>query len=157
MRIQDYVAEQMERMAESLAHFIGTTRADRLDWQPPAEEGGQTRSALQQVGECVVVNRYMAQLMRGEETPTAPSYEFAFASTEEAQRLLLESAMELADAIRGLSDADLDRDFKHPRGIIQGRNLIIMPLRNMAYHGGQINFIQTLYGDSEFHVPPKWR
>ena len=25
---------------------------------------------------------------------------------------------------------------------------------NMYYHFGQINFIQTLYGDTAFHLPP---
>ena len=38
-----------------------------------------------------------------------------------------------------------------------GENVIVMCLRNMAYHAGQTNFIQILYGDTEFHVPPTWR
>ncbi len=157
MRIQDYVADQTERVAESLAFFLDSTIAERRDWKPTAENGEATRSALQQIGECVVVNGYMAKLIRGDEVAPGLSYDLTFASTEEAQTLLLESAKELAQAIRTLPDADLERDFRHPRAVIRGSNLILMPMRNMAYHAGQINFIQTLYGDSEFHVPPTWR
>jgi len=56
-----------------------------------------------------------------------------------------------------MSEADLSRVFEHPRGQMSGENVIIMCLRNMAYHAGQANFIQILYGDTEFHVPPTWR
>ena len=39
---------------------------------------------------------------------------------------------------------------------MKGITLIEMPYRNMAYHCGQLNFIQTIYGDKEFHLPPTW-
>ena len=35
-----------------------------------------------------------------------------------------------------------------------GEVLIDIPTRNMAYHGGQINFLQLLLGDKESHIPP---
>ena len=35
-----------------------------------------------------------------------------------------------------------------------GEVLIDMPYRNMTYHGGQINLIQLLLGDKEFHMAP---
>lgn len=157
MKVQDYVAEQTERVADSLAHFIDSTLPERRDWQPPVEGEGQTRSALQQVGECVALNEVVAKLFRGEEIPAGFPVDRTFASSEEAKELLRAGAKELADAIRALTDEDLEREFKHPRAIILGKNLILMPLRNMTYHSGQINLIQMLYGDSQFHVPPKWR
>jgi len=138
--------------------FFGTTQEEKREWQPSfGSDATTTRSALQQVGECVVVNGYMAKLIRGEELTPVGSYEMGFASVEEAKTLLLESANALAEAIRTLPDANLEGVYQHPRGQILGKNVIIMPLRNMAYHAGQINFIQTLYGDTEFHVPPTWR
>ena len=66
-------------------------------------------------------------------------------------------AEELAAAIRGLTEEDLERTYPHPRGPRLGANLILICYRNMAYHAGQINYIQTLYGDQEFHVPANWR
>jgi hypothetical protein len=65
MTVTEYVAEQTERMAEALAHFIQSTCPDRLDWQPSGENNAETRSALEQVSECIQVNRMMAALLTG--------------------------------------------------------------------------------------------
>ena len=65
MTVPAYIARQTERMADSLAHFIATTPEDRLVWHPAMEGSGPTRSILEQVSECVVVNRTLAALIRG--------------------------------------------------------------------------------------------
>ncbi len=159
MTVPKYMAHQTERMADSLAHFIATTPEDRLDWHPWIEGGGSTRSILEQVGECVVVNRLIASLLRGgavaPQDPKAPPIQFA--NGLDAQEQLVASARELAAAIDTMTDADLARTYAHPRGQMIGENVIMMCLRNMAYHAGQANFIQILFGDAEFHVPPTWR
>jgi hypothetical protein len=159
MTIPEYIARQTERMADSLAHFIATTPEDRLVWHPSLEGAGPTRSILEQVGECVTVNRLIAAVIRGGNVPKpepgAPPMRFA--NGQDAQEQLVVSARELAVAISAMTEADLSRIYDHPRGRMVGENLIIMCLRNMAYHAGQANFIQILYGDVEFHVPPTWR
>lgn len=159
MTTAGYAADQTERMAESLAHFVAETKADRLAWNVKTENGGETRSVYQLVSECVLVNRFFAQLIRGDANPTPHNMQadIEFPGPKDAQQNLMESAKELADAIRLLSDEQLGETFAHPRGPILGSNLILMSYRNMAYHAGQINFIQTLYGDSEFHMPHNWR
>jgi uncharacterized damage-inducible protein DinB len=159
MNVPEYVANQTERIAEALAHFVATTKEDKLDWQPTQEGSAPCRSVYQQISECVVVNRIFAKMLRGEieSAPLGERPEITFASPQDAQEQLLASARELAGAIRGLSEADLAREYKHPRGTMRGENFILMAYRNMAYHAGQINFIQTLYGDTEFHVPSNWR
>lgn len=159
MTVPDYIARQTERMAESLAHFIATTPDDRLVWHPSIEGGGPTRSILEQTSECVVVNRLIAALIRGGKAePVSPnSPPIKFANGQDAQEQLVTSARELAGAIRMMSESDMTRVYDHPRGQMSGENVIIMCLRNMAYHAGQANFIQILYGDTEFHVPPTWR
>ena len=159
LTVPEYIARQTERMADSLAHFIATTPDDRLVWHPSIEGGAQTRSILEQVSECVVVNRTMAALLRGGTVPAAnpDTPPLRFANGQDAQEQLVASARELAAAIRGMSDADMTRTYEHPRGTMLGENVIMMCLRNMAYHAGQANLIQILYGDTEFHVPPTWR
>jgi hypothetical protein len=159
MTVQEYVAGQTIRAAEALAHFVQTTEADRLVWQPEGEAGVTTRSAFQQISECVQVNGLMAKMLRKEAVaaPAGPRPDIAFKDGADAQEQLMASARGLADAIRNLADADLDAEYQHPRGLMLGSNLILMAYRNMIYHAGQINFIQTLYGDTEFHVPPNWR
>ena len=65
-----------------------------------------------------------------------------------------ESARELANTVRAMTDDDLTREFPWRRGPVSGAGLIEIPLRNMHYHGGQVNLLQLLYGDTEFRVPP---
>lgn len=158
MTVVEFQARKIERMAESLAHFIRTTRDDRLTWSAPGEEGSQARTVLEQASECVVVNRLFAALLRGEEVdvPAARNNPPQYADAKSAGTELMESARELAAAVRAMSDADLEKTYAHWRGPSRGEVVIEAGYRNMAYHAGQINFIQVLYGDSEFHVPPSW-
>lgn len=153
MTLQDYVAEQTERVATALADFAATTAPDRLSWELSAEGGGQTRTILDQISECVGVNFRFAALLRGEPAPEASP---ALQTVAGAQKQLTASAEALAAAIRGLSDDALETLIQMPRGPLLTRNLMLAPYRNMAYHAGQINFIQMLAGDTEFHAPPTW-
>ncbi len=159
MHVPEYMANQIERTADSLAHFIASTHEDKLHWQPQTEGSAPTRSVLEQVAECVVVNRMIAAGLRGDVMPPSASGGPALILTNgtEAEELLRASGVELAAAVRALTEADLEKMYQHPRGQFLGANLIMMPLRNMAYHAGQINLIQMLAGDPEFHVPPQWR
>ena len=159
MHVPEYMAIQTERMTDSLAHFLATTHEDKLQWQPQTEGSAPTRSVLEQIAECVVVNRMIAAGLRGE-TPSPPSASgpaLILTNGTDAQEQVRTSGAELATAIRTMTEADLERMYQHPRGQFLGANLIMMPLRNMAYHAGQINLIQMLAGDPEFHVPPQWR
>lgn len=158
LTVQEFQARRIERIADSLAHFVRTTRPDRLDWSPAAEGGAETRSMLEQIEECIVVNDLFAALLRGErvDREAARNRRLDFVDVEDACRQLQASAEALAAVVRGLSDADLTRQYPFWRGPTPGERVIEMPYRNMAYHAGQINFIQTLYGDTEFHAPPTW-
>jgi hypothetical protein len=166
MQVTEYVAQQTVRMAEALAHFVQTTRQDRLGWQPVGGNGAETRSALDQVSECIHTNRVVTAVLRGDAvTPenlqgsslSERVSNSEFTDGDDAQQQLKASAEELAAAIRGMSEEDLERIYPHPRAPMRGENMILICYRNMAYHAGQINFIQTLYGDQEFHLPPNWR
>lgn len=154
MTIQEYVAEQTERIAAALADFVGTTDPACLGWEPALEGSGQTRSVLDQIAECVSVNSLFAALLRGtvvpEDTP-APQ------NAAEAQAQIVASAGELAAAICAVPDEALEDSLETPRGAVLVKNLVLASYRNMAYHAGQINFIQMLAGDTEFHTPPNWR
>jgi hypothetical protein len=62
----EFQVDKIERMAASPAHFVATTAQDRSDWCPATDEKSRTRSVMQQISECVGVNRYTAALLRGE-------------------------------------------------------------------------------------------
>ena len=158
MTAQEYMAEQTARMGAIIAHYVATTHPDKLQWQPHVEGSAATRSTLEQVGECVVVNRYFSALLRGEDVqvPAGGWSGPEFADSHDAQTQIIASAAELAEAIRALDDNALNQIFQLRRGPTSGKNLMIMAYRNMAYHGGQINLIQLLTGDAEWHMPPAW-
>lgn len=159
MTVCEFQARRIERLAQALAHFIATTQEHKLDWHPEATPGITGRSVYEQISECAAVNCYVAALLRGE-TPQQTSIRsdppMKFTGSIDAEKRLTESARELADAVRALKPEDLPLPFPHWRGPISGEILIEMPYRNMAYHAGQINYIQTLYGDTEFHLPGTW-
>jgi hypothetical protein len=155
MTIQNYAADQTERMAASLAHFVATTDPARLGWELSAEGGGHTRSILDQIAECVERNRRFAALLRGETAP-APAPALRVTDGQNAQAQLVSSAGELAVAIRAVADDALETLIQTPRGGAPVKNLMLAAYRNMAYHAGQINLVQILAGDAEFHAPPTW-
>ena len=158
MTVQEFMAEQIERMGAGLASFIETTAPERVTWRPEAPGSSETRSALEQAQECIAVNRYFAALLRGEqiEVPAGGVRGTPLRTVEDARQQLTESSAELANAIRNSSDDALARTYSHWRGPASGYKLMIGAYRNMAYHAGQINLIQMLGGDGEFHMPATW-
>lgn len=151
MTVMEWQARNIEAVAHVLAHWVETTRPDRLDWCPKTEDASDTRSVLAQIQECVQANRSMAALLKGQ-APGSPE-PAAITSAAEARQQLQASARELAGAVRGLSEADLDRPFETRYGPMPGSRIILLPMQNMIYHGGQINLMQRLYGDLEFRIP----
>ena len=162
MTLFEYQARRVERISRAVAHFIGTTPEERLDWRPDGLDGAKGRSIFSMVSEIVVVNTLVARTLLGEaREPHKPSEsmpDLVFVDSADAQAKVIASGESLAVAIRGLSDVDLEREYLHWTGPLRGEIWLEMPYRNMAYHAGQINYIQILLGDSEFHVPPgMWR
>ena len=159
MTVFEFQARRVERISAALAHFVESTNVDKLDWRPPLERAA-TRSILAQIGECVLTNRYAAALLRGENPDYTPARDapppIAFADSHDAQSQTIASGQELAAAIRTVGEADLERTYPHWRGAIRGEVIMEMPYRNMAYHAGQVNYVQMLYGDTTFHLPPTW-
>ncbi|HLK59469.1 MAG TPA: hypothetical protein VKU00_23105 [Chthonomonadaceae bacterium] len=152
MTVQEFQARKILRIARTLAHFIATTPADKLDWCPCLDEKSCTRSVLDQISECIACNRSIATLLGGGESSFASGSPITDAQT--AQEELLLSAEELAAIVRGMPDEALAKPFMMPSVTVIGEVLIDIPTRNMSYHGGQINFVQLLLGDKESHIPP---
>jgi hypothetical protein len=151
MTIFEYQAQGINRAATMLAFTLGTTALDKVTWCPCAQgEASDCRSALQQADECVRVNNSMAALLRGEE----PGEHTEVASVEQAKAELTASGENLANAVRGMAPADLGKMYPTRMGEWPGSMIMSVPAFNMMYHVGQINYIQTLYGDTEFRVPP---
>jgi uncharacterized damage-inducible protein DinB len=154
--IAQWQARQIERAAIIMAGFVESTAEDKLRWRPAVDENSKTRSVLEQVAECAFANKRFLKILTGEGVPAPPADWDVFASKEEAIEQLKSSAAELAKVVAGLDCAALARDYITHRGPMPGALVIQFPLRNMTYHMGQINMIQLLYGDADFHIGPEF-
>ncbi|MCW3095410.1 MAG: DinB superfamily [Chthonomonadaceae bacterium] len=152
MNVQEFQARKVLRIARTLAHFVATTPAEKLDWCPCLDEKSCTRSVLDQIGECIACNRSIANLLGGGNISFDSGRSFTDGQT--AQEELLRSAEELAAILRIMPDEALTHPYTMPSITVTGEVLIDIPTRNMSYHGGQINFLQRLLGDPESHIPP---
>ena len=155
MTIQAFQAEKIEDVAKLLAFWLGTMPEERQSWVPSVDGAAGLRTARELVAECAEANRFFAELLKGEKPTSFNPFlvKSEYESLESAQQDLITSAAECAAVIRAMSDAELEKEFVLRRGAMSGYDIIGFPYRNMAYHAGQVNLLQLLYGDTEFHIP----
>lgn len=151
--------ERMIMLTETAnADFLRTVRAtqpDKLEWKPL----DQGRTVLDMAQECAQSASWFAQMLEDrscdgfsmDDYPKAQA-ERATWSLDECERKLTDNTQRLAAAIRAIPDADLDQALTLPWGKTATLyEVISYHYRNVTYHEGQVNYIQTLYGDKEMH------
>jgi len=151
MTIFEWQANTSERSAGFLAHFVKTTDPDWIDKCPAVDEKSKTRSILDQLAECVTVNRRAAAALSGK---ALPEEELKFVDVDDACSQLVASAKEYGSVVRGLDESVMEKSFDVGFGPRPGSFFLMMPASNMMYHCGQVNYVQLLSGDDEFHIPP---
>lgn len=114
---------------------------------------GCAKTARDILAEIAIVNVMLAKALTGAEKDEEFARRVEQASTlAELGELMSESAAVVVDAIDSLSEADLDKEVTMPWGATFPLwQAIFLPTSHMTYHDGQINYIQTLLGDSTFH------
>lgn len=148
----DIYAENLANAADNCAFWINTTDHHRLDWEPAGLDGAKGRSIYAIAHELAERSRYFRGVLKGDEyTPNRDGH--SYNSAEQASKDVRDSAYALAEAIKGLSAEALEGtiDFG-PRKLPMKLALSIFP-SHYSYHGGQINYIETLYGDKQFRPP----
>ena len=114
MTVQEFQADKIEGTAKLLAFWLGAMPEDKQSWVPEIEGAAGLRNARELVAECAAANRFFTALLRGEKPALFRPFEIKseYASLEEAQQDLIASAAECAAAIRGMSDADLEKEYR---------------------------------------------
>lgn len=155
MTVQQWQAKVIERAAEAVAVWLETTPEEKLGWIPLVEGSAGVRSILQQMEEVSGINFAMAGLLRGEARDPAAEEKDKGTITTGAQAVqqLKESARTLAAAVRDMPDSAFTQVYDTGWAKLSGAALIELAANNMIYHGGQINYVQMLAGDKEFHFP----
>ncbi|MDX1931480.1 MAG: hypothetical protein SFU56_02630 [Capsulimonadales bacterium] len=148
-----YLIESTERTAARLMNNFNAIPDDRENQCP----GGCARSAVHIVAECAVVNGLVATFL---ETGTVN-----FPGREEREALLASYdtrtgareflSKETTRLIRALEATD-PATYGEPAAFFPTRSsdrfgVASLPASHMAYHDGQLAYIQMLYGDAENH------
>lgn len=152
---------------DARAHLHGVTvRAHQMfvkDLNALTEEnasacpGGVARPAIEVVVECAGVNGSIAGLLTTGEfnrpTPEERKAHYATITTREAALAELEQKTQaLLAAIDTMDENTLGEMLPGIFGSPMTRfALAEVPYMHMMYHDGQLNYIQSLHGDSEIH------
>lgn len=151
--LRESLAGQLRYTSASYCRDLGFLPADKLG----ESAGGVARSPLAFTAEVAGFNHLIAKLVRGEEAslPSAEertAYEATVTDLESATGAVRGSVDDLIAALESADEVQLATEITAPWGSqIVPINLVGIAVQHMAYHDGQINFIQTLLGDGEEH------
>jgi hypothetical protein len=142
-----------ERMHRLLVNDLNALPPDRSNASP----GGCARGALNLVAECAMVNRFVADYLTSGEAKRLPpeqrnAHLASFDTPEKALAYLDAETRHLLAVIDGLDEATLGDVSDQPLGRPMSRFAVAeLPAVHMMYHDGQLNYLQTLYGDDQNH------
>lgn len=157
--MSNYKEEIIELTQESVNWMLRAAKAmpeDKLTWKP-LDNG---RTVLNQMAECIQVCDWFVRIL---ETKKADFFNPEFFADQEAKR---DGYKTLGEVERDMQPAH-DRLFAAIRNVDESEFEFMVELgpnwsrslrqicgfanRNLTYHIGQINYIQTLYGDFDMH------
>lgn len=144
--LQDYLATATQKASADLAAALLRLPEDKRGWSP----GEKSRTALDQVAECAILNEYTAELIQTRTWQADWFADFPAAKAKAAQdwgtlqARLQESAARVAAAIADVPDAALADEIQ-----LFGRTMALAEVMarsywNMTYHEGQIVYIGSL-------------
>lgn len=158
MKLQDYIAENTRSSAAAAFKAAKAVPADKLEWSP-MDNG---RSTLDQCRELAMCPDWAMSIISGEKMPEwseelaakIKEEQSAWKTVEDCERECNARLDKYCAYLKSMPDERLSetkwlpydggRDFSMPE-------MMEYPRWNFDYHAGQINYIQTLYGDKDMH------
>jgi hypothetical protein len=130
---------------------------DKLTWKP-LENGRATLDQLQECAQTPVffaglIDSKFAMEMGPETNEKLMSERQTWTTIDECERVCKKNNKILFDVINNISNDDLEKKVEVPWGdSVTLADAIGFQYWNLVYHQGQINYIQTLYGDMQMSV-----
>lgn len=125
---------------------------EALDTSP----GGAARTPCHFTYEIICVNKRLATRLRGEDP--GPFSAEVWRETPEAYRNragasqgFASSMDEFISALEGTPEDEMFREIQTPGGTTSPYDLALFCATHVNYHDGQLNYIQSLLGDTKFH------
>lgn len=151
--IQETTLISVTRAADDLLRTAEAVPVERRLWRP----GGVAQHVVHILAHCGATNRFYAAVIAGELLPyrTQDERDEAIADCDtfpKATAFLNTSVDRLRASIEALSPEQAGQPMVMPWGERLPAALGLMaPVEHMRYHEGQINLIQMLLGDDEYH------
>lgn len=134
-----------------------TTEPDKQTWHP----GGVARHALAQLRECaqsaetfgtILENGGEGYVYDPDRRAMRQKLQQEASDVEQVADEVQAGIAQMEKGIRAVSTESEDKEVElFPGFTATLKQLMVFPLRNFIYHEGQINYIQTLYGDMQSH------
>ncbi|HEY5596908.1 MAG TPA: hypothetical protein VIL47_06555 [Candidatus Bipolaricaulota bacterium] len=159
MHYQDQVIRMTKSAAEGLFRAARAMPPDKLTWKV-LDKG---RSALDLLRECAQSPSWFAPMLKHQAPPpeftkddmaAAQQQREQWKSATDCEKACKDSSETLYAVIKSFPDKDLAKEIKLPWGenfIASMADIAMFQYWNLVYHLGQVNFIQTLYGDKDMH------
>jgi hypothetical protein len=151
--LKQLLVERVRRIGKSYLSDLSFIPEDKLGVSPM----GKARSPIEFTAECAGFNLWVARTFRNEpddaaKKETRAAYLASLVTAPLATRAFEESIEVLATAIAETPDEELFREITMPWGSAAPlHEAAAMATAHMMYHDGQINYIQSLYGDDDNH------
>lgn len=160
MNQSDMIAQAKRDAEEAKAQLLRTFEfvpEDRLGWSPSST----ARTALQIVAHCGTANVAFATVLRGEELPLPSNPEEAAAliraggreveTREVAVKLVEDSTAEVIAALDRVTADMIETAPTSPFGPLPFPVWMSLPSIHMSGHARQIDYLQTIWGDTDDH------
>jgi hypothetical protein len=142
-----------------LMHALATTPDERLNWSPSPT----ARTPIQQVAHAAIAIKNLNDTLDGRTFPVPVGNvadagfrqeERAFTTREEVIDLLEGHSAAYVAWLDGLTPDRLDSMVTLPfgPGQLPMRECLAFPPMHTVVHAGQIQYIQTIYGDRDWHM-----
>ncbi|HLO98842.1 MAG TPA: DinB family protein [Fimbriimonas sp.] len=150
----DNLNQESQRMLKLLS-FVPD---DKLNWAPSSS----ARTALQLVAHCAVTNPVFQAVITsnlpdpcpepGEFFALLKEQELAVTTREQAIELLTKSTADLSSAMSAVDDAQMATSPNSPFGPLPMGFWLGVTHAHFAGHNGQLEYLQTIWGDLDNHM-----
>jgi hypothetical protein len=153
MTAKEFIKSEIDRAGASVFARAKKVPADKLEWSP-LDHG---RSVMNLVQECALCPSWTVDVLKTKKFESDPNesmaeYEAARAAItdlDSAEAAFNKNVADLKAAIDGFPEGEMLEEITIPWGTFSYADLMFVPAWNCHYHVGQINYIQTLYGDKD--------
>ena len=142
---------------QTKSQFLGAfdrIAADRRDWSPsptartPIEIVAHCAESIHNITQMILGNRFAIENTRDADAHFRTN-ENRVSGAKEALQMFENSSSEFLDALESLTESDLLRPFVPPFGMSEVPLPVSLnfPADHTRWHIGQLEYIQTIYGD----------